>query len=180
MVRSDGNVGIGTASPSQLLEVNGAAKVDGALTAASATISGNTSISGTLGAGATTITGNLSSSGNTSITGTLSAGATTLGATAITGNSSVTGNLTVSGTGNKLIFPDGTSFTTATAVHTVAACLANSGSDTTTVCGCNVRLISRQVATVPFGSCSVTSDTGSCGETAGSSASASCCVCSPN
>jgi len=47
-----GNVGVGTASPSQLLEVNGAAKVDGALTAAS-----------TLSAGTTTVTGNLTITG---------------------------------------------------------------------------------------------------------------------
>ena len=142
-ITSTGNVGIGTTSPGQLLEVNGAAKVDGTLTATATSISGNVAagtatITGSLSAGSESISGNTAIGGNAAITGTLTSnGNATVGTTGtpatMTVNGSVTvtgtlsshgdtdtgnltinsGNLTINTNGNKLIFPDGTQQTTA-------------------------------------------------------------------
>jgi len=72
--------------------------------------------------------------------------ARTNAANSFTGNQTVTGNLTISGTtGQKLIFPDGTAFTTAVAPHTSATC--KTVYNGTASCSCSQRTVSNvQVA----------------------------------
>ena len=77
-------VGIGTNNPSVPLEVNGATKIDGLLTAQSASVTGDATIGGN-----ETVTGDSTISGNESVTGTA-----TLGKLSVTGTGTVNGLLT--------------------------------------------------------------------------------------
>ncbi|MGA8029330.1 MAG: hypothetical protein WB992_19485 [Bryobacteraceae bacterium] len=101
-----GNLGLGTTTPSALLEVNGTAKFDGAVTFAGAeTSTGNVSTSGQLISTVATGTAPLSvasttqvSNLNASLLGGKAASAfASIGANTFTGNQSVTGSISASG-----------------------------------------------------------------------------------
>ena len=92
----NGKVGIMTNTPSYTLDVNGTARVSGALT------SGATTVSSLSSSGNISSSGNLSVAGTTSLTGAVTTSSLTSGATSVSslnssGNLTSNGNLTVAG-----------------------------------------------------------------------------------
>lgn len=104
-VRNDGNVGIGTTTPSAKLEVNGNLKVGGTLAVTgNSTLAGSLTVNNTVSLkGSANTTGlSVDPSGNVSMGGTL----------AVTGNSTLIGSLTV----NNTVFLKGSANTTGLSV----------------------------------------------------------------
>lgn len=152
---------------------------------------------------------NINTSGTTILTATRS-GQVGIGVYNPTHTLDVAGSVAINGSGNGLVFPDGSTQTTATlqgppgsqgpsgpqgpaglqgppgpAVSTIAVCVQKSwpwNAD----CSCAVRLVAKEVAPdVSGGShCSVTSNTGSCSANGNwdslSHYSGACCVCAPS
>jgi hypothetical protein len=102
-----------------------------------------------------------------------------IGTTAPAAKLDVVGGMRIDGAGNGITFPDGSTQTTATPVHTFAACSSDQASPP--ACGCSY--VTESMPIKNGSSCQVTADSGSCsavstgginGETFGI-----CCVCSP-
>lgn len=106
-ISSAGRMGIGTASPGSLLDVNGTANITGATTLGSTlVVTGAGTFSSTLSAGATTLASN-TVTGNETVGGTLGVtGATTLTAVTTTGTATLSGTVNIpanAGAGKVLI-----------------------------------------------------------------------------